>query len=115
MQTVFYPPKETWESLCKRPAMDTSGLNAAVTEILDRVKSEGDKALLDHIIANARHQHLWRDGHAAGDFPRDEHRLLGKHRRNSQIHPTMLAIAALCGNWSSAARTRNFRTHISPG
>ena len=48
MQTVFYPPKETWESLCKRPAMDTSGLNAAVTEILDRVRSEGDKALLDY-------------------------------------------------------------------
>jgi histidinol dehydrogenase len=48
MKTVFYPLKETWENLCKRPLMDTSGLNAAVTEILDRVKSEGDKALLDY-------------------------------------------------------------------
>jgi histidinol dehydrogenase len=48
MQTIFYPLKETWKNLCKRPVMDTSGLNAAVTEILGRVKSEGDKALLDY-------------------------------------------------------------------
>jgi histidinol dehydrogenase len=48
MQTIFYPLKETWKNLCKRPVMETSGLNAAVTEILGRVKSEGDKALLDY-------------------------------------------------------------------
>jgi len=48
MKTVFYPLKETWDSLCQRPVMDASGLNAAVKEILEKVKAEGDKALLDY-------------------------------------------------------------------
>ena len=46
MKTVFYPLKETWDTLCQRPVMDTSELNAAVKEILEKVKAEGDKALL---------------------------------------------------------------------
>jgi histidinol dehydrogenase len=48
MNTVFYPLKETWEDLCKRPVMDSSELNAAVLEILEKVRSEGDKALHDY-------------------------------------------------------------------
>lgn len=48
MKTVLYPLKETWDILCKRPAMDTSGLDAGVRIILDRVRSEGDKALRDY-------------------------------------------------------------------
>ncbi len=45
MRTLFYPPKETWDDLCKRPVIDTSGFNTAVRIILNRVRSEGDEAL----------------------------------------------------------------------
>lgn len=48
MQTLLYPLKETWDDLCKRPVMDTSGFETAVRDILHRVRSEGDKALLDY-------------------------------------------------------------------
>jgi len=48
MKTLFYPLKETWDTLCRRPVMDSSGLNDTVKEILARVKAEGDKALLDY-------------------------------------------------------------------
>jgi len=48
MKTIFNPLKETWEALCKRPVMDTSGLNTVVRNILDRVKSEGDIAVRNY-------------------------------------------------------------------
>jgi len=48
MRTLFYPLKETWDDLCKRPVMDTSGFESAVRDILHRVRSEGDKALRDY-------------------------------------------------------------------
>jgi histidinol dehydrogenase len=48
MRTLLYPLKGTWDDLCKRPVMDTSGFDTAVRDILHRVKSEGDKALRDY-------------------------------------------------------------------
>ena len=48
MRTILYPLKETWDDLCKRPVMDRSGFEAAVKDILHRVRTEGDKALRDY-------------------------------------------------------------------
>ncbi len=48
MRTFFYPLKETWETLCRRPVTDTSGFDTAVKNILLKVRSKGDQALLDY-------------------------------------------------------------------
>ena len=48
MRTLLYPLKETWDDLCKRPVMDTSGFESAVRDILHMVRSKGDKALRDY-------------------------------------------------------------------
>ena len=50
MKTILYPLKETWDDLCKRPVMNTSNLDSAVRNILDRVKREGDKALSKYTL-----------------------------------------------------------------
>ena len=47
MKTVLYPQKDEWESLCKRPLLDRSGLDEVVGAIIKRVKNEGDKALIE--------------------------------------------------------------------
>ena len=48
MKTLLYPLKETWDALCKRPVMDTSGFESEVKSIIGRVRFEGDKALRDY-------------------------------------------------------------------
>lgn len=45
MKTVINPQKADWKSLCKRPTMAKEKLAEAVTEILQDVKQNGDKAL----------------------------------------------------------------------
>jgi histidinol dehydrogenase len=47
MKTIILPLKEMWESLCKRPLLDRSGLEDIVADILEKVKNEGDKALFE--------------------------------------------------------------------
>ncbi len=47
MKTILYPLKETWDTLCKRPSGEKPDLDETVKIILDRVRSEGDKALYD--------------------------------------------------------------------
>ncbi len=47
MKTILYPGKETWEALCTRPRLDRSGLEEVVSSILQKVKNEGDRALLE--------------------------------------------------------------------
>ncbi len=48
MQTIVLPPPGQWENLCKRPELDKAGLEKTVRDILDRVRSEGDEALIDY-------------------------------------------------------------------
>ena len=50
MKPFLYPPKETWDDLCKRPVMDMSSLDNTVKSIIDRVRSEGDKALREYTL-----------------------------------------------------------------
>jgi histidinol dehydrogenase len=47
MKIIRFPERDKWDSLCKRPSLDRSGLEDVVTGILHKVKSEGDKALFD--------------------------------------------------------------------
>ena len=48
MQTIKYPPKETWNDLIKRPSLSLDGIEHKVLPILENVKLYGDKALLDY-------------------------------------------------------------------
>ncbi len=50
MKTILYPLKETWDKLCSRPAFDRSDLDEIVKSILNRIRSEGDKALSDYSL-----------------------------------------------------------------
>lgn len=45
METVLYPPKESWEGLCKRPLLDVPALDKSVRAILENVRKEGDRAV----------------------------------------------------------------------
>ncbi|WP_321426356.1 histidinol dehydrogenase [uncultured Bacteroides sp.] len=47
MKVIKYPKKEEWKEILKRPALNTESLNDTVRGILDRVKAEGDKAVLE--------------------------------------------------------------------
>lgn len=40
------PPEEQWPRLCQRPQQDTSSIEPAVEDIMNKVRCEGDKALL---------------------------------------------------------------------
>jgi histidinol dehydrogenase len=48
MDTILFPKKESWEGLCKRPVLNNANLDKPVKNILKRVKSGGDKALLEY-------------------------------------------------------------------
>ena len=45
MKLIKYPKRRTWSQLLKRPAIDTLALEQTTTEILSKVKSEGDSAI----------------------------------------------------------------------
>jgi histidinol dehydrogenase len=47
MNSIQYPRKETWSTLCQRPRIDRSGLEDIVAGILQKVKQNGDKALYE--------------------------------------------------------------------
>jgi histidinol dehydrogenase len=48
MDTILYPKRENWEGLCKRPLLNIANLDIPVRNILNRVKSGGDKALAEY-------------------------------------------------------------------
>jgi histidinol dehydrogenase len=45
MKTIILPQRERWNELCKRPVIPASDLENIVREILNRVKSESDRAV----------------------------------------------------------------------
>ena len=47
MNIIIHPPHNEWSALLQRPAMDHSMLEAAVLEVLNNVKQNGDKALIE--------------------------------------------------------------------
>lgn len=48
MKLIKYPSKEQWAEILQRPAMNTENLFDTVRGIIDRVKAEGDKAVIDY-------------------------------------------------------------------
>jgi histidinol dehydrogenase len=46
MKTIFYPEKKIWDLLCQRPALDKTGLEVVVNDIIKIVRSEKDSAIL---------------------------------------------------------------------
>ena len=51
MKLIKYPSKEQWAELLKRPALNTESLFDTVRSIIDKVKVEGDKAVLEYEAA----------------------------------------------------------------
>ena len=47
MKLIKYPSKEQWPEILKRPALNTENLFDTVRGIIDRVRAEGDKAVID--------------------------------------------------------------------
>jgi histidinol dehydrogenase len=46
MKTILYPKKESWDTLCYRPAIEKSNLEEVVLDIINSVKTDKDKALI---------------------------------------------------------------------
>ena len=46
MKVIDNPPRSTWKTLCERPSLDLDNLDSTVRNILNRVKTSGDDALL---------------------------------------------------------------------
>lgn len=48
MNIITYPERSTWNELLKRPVMNTDTLRDTVLEILNRVRTEGDRAVMEY-------------------------------------------------------------------
>lgn len=48
MKVIKYPTKDQWTELLKRPALNTESLFDTVRTIIDKVRAEGDKAVLEY-------------------------------------------------------------------
>ncbi len=50
MKKIYFPPKETWDSLSKRPEFDKTSLESSVGAIIKSVKSKGDRSLIEFSV-----------------------------------------------------------------
>ncbi len=48
MKVIKYPSKEDWAEILRRPALNTESLFGTVRSIIDRVRTEGDKAVIEY-------------------------------------------------------------------
>ena len=48
MKVIKYPSKEKWAEILRRPALKTDSLFDTVRGIIDRVRTEGDKAVIEY-------------------------------------------------------------------
>lgn len=48
MQIIKYPAKAEWTALLKRPTLDIEALRTTVCQVLDRVRNEGDSAIIEY-------------------------------------------------------------------
>lgn len=59
MNIIKYPKKNEWSSIVERPHLDVSQLNATVQNVLEKIKHEGDAAVIefeskfDHVNLNS--------------------------------------------------------------
>jgi len=47
MKKIIHPERKDWAEILKRPVLNMDTLRVTVSEVLDRVKSEGDKAVME--------------------------------------------------------------------
>lgn len=47
MKTIYYPERTEWDSLFRRNTMNTEALRETVRDVLERVRTEGDRAVLE--------------------------------------------------------------------
>jgi histidinol dehydrogenase len=48
MKIIKYPSREEWDALVARPEINVDTLRGTVSEVLARIKAEGDRAVLDY-------------------------------------------------------------------
>lgn len=48
MNTIKYPERSEWKKLLRRPTLNIETLRVTVAEVLNRVRQEGDRAILDY-------------------------------------------------------------------
>lgn len=48
MKKIIHPDRKDWAEILKRPVLNMETLRGTVCEVLDRVKSEGDKAVMEY-------------------------------------------------------------------
>ena len=48
MKKIIHPDRKDWTEILKRPVLNMETLRGTVCEVLERVKSEGDKAVLEY-------------------------------------------------------------------
>ena len=48
MKKIIYPEKSAWSEILRRPVLNMQTLRGTVCEVLDRVKTEGDKAVIEY-------------------------------------------------------------------
>lgn len=47
MNIIKYPKRSEWSRILERPHLDVSQLNATVQNVLERIKHEGDAAVIE--------------------------------------------------------------------
>lgn len=50
MKILEYPPREEWGKLLERPALNSADLTETVRAVLEKVRREGDKAVLEYEV-----------------------------------------------------------------
>ena len=48
MKKILYPHKNDWADILKRPVLNMEILRGTVCEVLDKIKAEGDKAVIEY-------------------------------------------------------------------
>ena len=48
MKKILYPHKNDWADILKRPGLSIETLRGTVCEVLDKIKAEGDKAVIEY-------------------------------------------------------------------
>ena len=48
MKTILYPNKKDWVTLIQRPSVQSKGLDALVNQVFEKIKTQGDKAILNY-------------------------------------------------------------------
>lgn len=48
MQIIIEPPKDRWDELTKRPALDVSTLFSSVQKVLEDIRKRGDEAVIEY-------------------------------------------------------------------